>query len=577
MPSRRAKLRLAGVGLLLCFFLLPGRVGADAIAKTRAMAAPAIAEIFVEPAAVKVELEIGGRAASRWRPLLDGGVEQLAPVLPESLRRGLVLEANGVRLDSRLVAVEVRRRVPRDEVSGEPLPGAGDDAERVIFLVHEYPLPERSPSLTVGHPEGDEARFEIGFITYHRDLPVMDFRYLPARGATLDLDRSDPWYSRFRHRNLRRQFDSPLSTYLYLEPYEVRHEIVVRPVDLEEWVDLGLAGRATIPVDAQSELLRRVAEFFTERNTLRVDGRLVTPTLDRIHFLRRTLRQSTVIDPPEEIDTASALLGAIFSYPTSGLPQEASITWDLFNSRIRRVPAAIADPVTGPVPYILAPNAELLEWRNSLRVPVLPPMVVVEPPPAPGPKVLAIFAWIGAVGFGLLVLRSASLALRGQALRPWTMVTALALVAMTTGSFAAARTPEVGAETSQEILSSLLHNVYLAFAFRDESTIYDTLEQSVTGELLTQTYLETQRGLVLANQGGARVNVKEVELIRSESRDLPGELGFVARAIWNVSGSVGHWGHLHTRTNQYQAELTVKPVEGAWRITRLELWSEERL
>ncbi len=42
-------------------------------------------------------------------------------------------------------------------------------------------------------------------------------------------------------------------------------------------------------------------------------------------------------------------------------------------------------------------------------------------------------------------------------------------------------------------------------------------------------------------------------------------------------GSVGHWGHLHQRRNQYEAILTVKPVDGVWKITDLELLGEERL
>ena len=43
------------------------------------------------------------------------------------------------------------------------------------------------------------------------------------------------------------------------------------------------------------------------------------------------------------------------------------------------------------------------------------------------------------------------------------------------------------------------------------------------------------------------------------------------------AGSVGHWGHIHTRTNQYEAELTIQPVDGSWRVTDLEILLEERL
>ncbi len=53
--------------------------------------------------------------------------------------------------------------------------------------------------------------------------------------------------------------------------------------------------------------------------------------------------------------------------------------------------------------------------------------------------------------------------------------------------------------------------------------------------------------------------------------------GFIAEASWNVAGSVGHWGHVHQRRNRYQAELDIRPVDGDWKITNLEILQEERL
>jgi hypothetical protein len=34
---------------------------------------------------------------------------------------------------------------------------------------------------------------------------------------------------------------------------------------------------------------------------------------------------------------------------------------------------------------------------------------------------------------------------------------------------------------------------------------------------------------------------------------------------------------VHQRVNQYEAELTVRDIDGAWRITNLEVLQEERL
>jgi hypothetical protein len=42
-------------------------------------------------------------------------------------------------------------------------------------------------------------------------------------------------------------------------------------------------------------------------------------------------------------------------------------------------------------------------------------------------------------------------------------------------------------------------------------------------------------------------------------------------------GTVGHWGHVHTRKNYYDALITIDAVEDNWRITGLELIEEKRV
>jgi hypothetical protein len=42
-------------------------------------------------------------------------------------------------------------------------------------------------------------------------------------------------------------------------------------------------------------------------------------------------------------------------------------------------------------------------------------------------------------------------------------------------------------------------------------------------------------------------------------------------------GSVGHWGHIHQRQNQYQARLHVAPIEGEWKLVGLDILEEKRL
>ncbi len=67
--------------------------------------------------------------------------------------------------------------------------------------------------LTIVSPADEEGRalVSFGFITYHKSVPIIDFRYLGVP-AHLVLDWGDPWYSKFDNRNLKRHHKSAIGT-----------------------------------------------------------------------------------------------------------------------------------------------------------------------------------------------------------------------------------------------------------------------------------------------------------------------------------------------------------------------------
>jgi hypothetical protein len=132
-------------------------------------------------------------------------------------------------------------------------------------------------------------------------------------------------------------------------------------------------------------------------------------------------------------------------------------------------------------------------------------------------------------------------------------------------------------ERTSVILDGLLTNVYRAFDVRDESRVYDRLATSVTGDQLSQVYLENRRALELENRGGAQANVEEVELLSVNKVTTSENGGFVADAIWTVSGSVSHFGHTHYRRNKNHALVTFVEDGDVWKIRGIELIEENRL
>jgi hypothetical protein len=523
---RRASIIIVGLLILLvpASLLRP-----DAIVITMAMKAPTVAEVFVEEDSVSVELEIGFTDLDAFRDILPDGLYErlghdpgpIAQRIPRFFREGFTVRADdGEPVAGVIREMEPRRRVVRDQITGEPLPVAEEELDPVVFVRIMYPLAGRPATLTLAPPlaRAGSRMASIGFVTYHHSLPVNDFCYL-GQPERLRLDWADPWYSEFENRNLRRQFYAPISAFLYVEPYEVRKEIVARPKDFQNWIDLELEGKAVISVAEQEEIKQRIAGFLAEKNPLTIDGRPAEGALERIHFIFRNLRTSGVIDPPRDLDVSSATLGIIFSYPTEGLPQEVEMEWELFAPRIEQVPSSATDEAGG-LPYILSPGDHVLRWQNFLKNPTEPGRLVeVQPPPQRRSLLLTLAALAGLAGLAFLLAKHGRAMLRGQ--RPprgaIAAALALALVVAATGprAIAAGRVSDADAEA---VVAALLQNTYKAFDFKDEGAIYDVLARSSAGDLLTDIYLETRRSLELENQGGARVKVKDLEVLSSDSR-----------------------------------------------------------
>jgi hypothetical protein len=67
----------------------------------------------------------------------------------------------------------------------------------------------------------------------------------------------------------------------------------------------------------------------------------------------------------------------------------------------------------------------------------------------------------------------------------------------------------------------------------------------------------------------------EVLDVTSEESTHPDTLRY--RARWTATGSVGHWGHTHLRTNSYDALVTLGRLGEQWKIADIDILEEQRL
>ena len=586
----------------MCAALTPWAAKADWLNLTGAETAPNIAEIYVQEDHVKLVLEVyvgdlddfSDLVPDDW--LKDQGEDR--PALEERIRQFSAeqfqfMTETGEKLQGRLEIAEPRLRVDRQSpfagminpMTRQRVPEAPED-KRVLYVEIAYPFTERPKQLTMIPPLDAQGRatVTIGFIAYHKSIPIIDFRYLGAP-ATLTLDWDDPWYSKFDNPNLKRHHKSALMSFLYVEPYEVRHEILTRVKDLKEWMEVGLRGDEYIEIDELETLKQRIGEFLLTRNRVSIDGQVGKPILDRTNYVKVGLSGIQLIEQPERLEISTAIVGVIITYLTDGIPNEVEVDWELFTDQIQQVPAIATDPA-GPMPTFLTPDDNVHKWTNYLknyRLPTVQEVAIAGSLGVLQIPMLSLFC----LALLLPVGRQFSKRARKSGTLTQPIVAAMALLVIGALSVPYARVSiarpvaiagNLDDPQATALLETLLKNVYRAFDFREEEDVYDKLAISVTGDLLAEVYLENRRSFAVQAAGGAQAKVKEVNVRNASAERLAGSpLRYALRGQWTAMGTVGHWGHVHTRQNLYDAIVTILAVDGVWKITDLEVIEENRI
>ena len=301
--------------------------------------------------------------------------------------------------------------------------------------------------------------------------------------------------------------------FLYVEPAEVRIEVLMPLLTLETWMEVPRKDRNFLEVAEQQAALPAVREFFRGHNKVVVDGLEVAPVVQRIEFYGVDFTDFAVAAEPRRLSAWTARVGAILTYSTKGMPQRVDFTWELVNDRVLSARAAVFAGQSGQrVRFTL--YQPTFTWKN----PGAPPLPEIAP----------------------------------------------------------VRTPNPDDRTRGIIAETLLKNIYRAFDYRDEKVIYDALARSVGGELLADTYLKIHGGLLMQEQGGAVARVQLVEPRETHISNAQ-SAAYTAQVKWQVTGTVEHWGHIHTRVNAYEAVLRISRAHGAWKITGLEVGKQERV
>jgi hypothetical protein len=366
-------------------------------------------------------------------------------------------------------------------------------------------------------------------------------------------------------------------SFLYIENFEVRHEILAPAITLDADLAFARDEDGVLDVAEQEAASHRIAEYFASGNPIIIDSQPIKPVVERCDFYGLDMKDFAQPSKHRPVPLANARVGVILSYRLPSHPQELQMTWDRFNDSLWGVTTVViaGDDVTRKK-LTRVGGRNVLRWQRPETSSVPAPITPVSAQTADvTPNSFTRLGYL--IIFASLLCGGLAIARRLPSV--WLLAPAL-IVGVCVSWFALRpRTPELSDADADGLFRQLHANMYQSFERRTEESIYDALAVSVEGELLRKIYLEVRRGLAMEDQGGATARIHDVELVQADrvrdSRRDP--RSFCLRCRWNVSGTVEHWGHLHQRTNQYDAEFVVAVADGYWKFVEMELLDEQRL
>ena len=557
---------------------------ADYIHQTLAEYSGTIMEFRIEKQQITVVLEIDEKDKQAFFNLLakNNNSGQEINFLQTKNQRPLI---------GKIKKIETRKRTPRGNINllpttdlmGRPL-NIPKVSPYVTYVEIIYPLKNQPSQLILSPPLEKNQQYPaiaIGFITFHDKIPITNYWYL-SQPEVLNLNWEDPWYSHFENPNLTRPHPSSLLSYVYVEPYEVRHEILIRFRDLADFINFDTTAIKSLQPQSLSSIKAQAVNYFQRQPQMTIDDKAVTPIIDKINFLeadRKGVFQ--VIQNPEEFEINSAIIGINLVYPIETLPTEVKVAWDMFNEKIQNIPTVTTDPA-GPFPYNLTPDAPVLVWKNTLTNYVIPKVEYL-PVSNQFNLPLGLFIFVSLSIFTLIIILKNQKGNKKSEKYYYALPILFLFIGIFSHPFSQIKLgkpqfilAQVSEPEAQVIFSHLLKNIYRAFDFREESDIYDKLAVSLEGDLLTDVYLQTRKSMEIENQGGAVGTVQNIEITDVKKAASPSQGKVAFRTKWIASGTLEHWGHSHNRQNQYDAILTISPVNDVWKITAIELLSETR-
>ena len=428
-----------------------------------------------------------------------------------------------------------------------------------------------------------------------KPLEAKTFRFdwdNPALNEDDSAEDWEEWFAVQREKTLGISSYGSVYSFIYITDREVRHEVLIPLATLASLVDIDRKDQSFLEVDEQAGAAEKVKAFFGAGNPVTIDGIEVKPVFDRIDFYGLDLRDFAVRPDKRKVSMASGRVGVIMSYSAKSRPTEVSVEWNLLSNTIREVDSVvIAYQKVDKTKFSKFLTENVYRWTAPDRPP-LPEITELSGTidwqkykPTLTVSWATIGLWAGAASVlmcGLFFAKSVwlYLVLACAGLIGSYFVSDIA-VATYDHPWRQPRQFQISDEEAADVFGRLHANIFRAFDYVDESDVYQALAKSVDGDLLRDLYLQVNSSLRDQEQGGSVAVIEKVELVDgnllpvSEDGQRRSAICFGYKANWTLDGTIEHWGHIHQRTNRYQARFLVELLKdeggaGGWKITNIQ-------
>ncbi|MEQ9411746.1 MAG: hypothetical protein RIK87_28785 [Fuerstiella sp.] len=392
------------------------------------------------------------------------------------------------------------------------------------------------------------------------------------------------WFEKQREATLGITSYSSVYSFIYVEPAEVRHEVLIPLATLKTILPIEHRDPAFVDIDEQEGVRTLIRDWLADVNPTTINGIPVRPEFSRIDFYGLDLKDFARQAEDRRISLANGRIGIIMTYRSpDDVVRETSVTWDRFHSSLNKVQSIVFAYPDTTVRFEFSryntPEDNIFRWTAADEyLPQAVAAVTAELPPHPTLSLplasLCLLAIAAACGLFAGAGRG-RLAAAGLVLAAITFPFARVDVPHPFKS-----APDVTDAEASKVFRQLHAGAYRALDFGTEQRIYEVLEHSIDGDLLESVYLQLREGLEMREQGGAVARVRSVEYDEGQpaenSDDAEGP-GFRYRSRWTVSGTVEHWGHIHERQNQFCALFSIEPRDGLWKITRMQIEDQQNV